>query len=85
MAMAWPGTKSRPYKHLQIQRRPMIATASRLGLGGRAYDRLERLISRTSGVIAAVAAQLPKDFPVAVSEPIFEGLHASAVQLINQP
>ena len=85
MAMAWHGTKSRTYKPLQIQRRHMIATASRLGLGGRADDLLESLISRTSGVIAAVAAQLPKDFPVAVSEPIFEGLQASAAQLSNQP
>jgi serine/threonine-protein kinase HipA len=85
MAMAWLGTKSRTYKPLQIQRRHMIATASRLGLAGRADDLLESLISSTPQVIAAVAAQLPKDFPVAVSEPIFEGLQASAAQLGNQP
>jgi serine/threonine-protein kinase HipA len=81
MAMAWHGTKSRTYKPLQIQRRHMIATASRLGLAGRADDLLESLITSTPRVIAAVTAQLPKDFPSAVSDPIFEGLRTSSVQL----
>ena len=85
MAMAWHGTKSRTYKPLQIQRRHLTTTASRLGLGGRANDLLESLIVRTPGVIAAVAAKLPKDFPAAVAEPIFEGLQASATQLSHQP
>ena len=51
---------------------------------GRAVDFvLDELANRTPDVVHAVKAKLPKDFPYAVSEPIFNGLLAAADRLMS--
>lgn len=62
MAMAWYGTKSRTYKPLQIQRRRLISTAQKLGLGGTADTSVDELVSATPTVIDAVRAEVPSGF-----------------------
>jgi len=84
MAMAWYGTKGRTYKPLQIQRRHLISTAKRLGLGGVADTIVDELVARTPAVIDSVRAELPSSFPEALAEDVFHGLQASAAQIAGQ-
>jgi serine/threonine-protein kinase HipA len=84
LAMAWQGNKSRTSKPLQVQRRHLISTANRMGLGAEADSLVSVLVNRTAGVIAAVQAELPSGFPEHLVESIFGGLQASADQLQRQ-
>ena len=84
LAMAWHGNKSRTSKPLQVQRRHLISTANRMGLGAEADTLVSELVNRTAGVIAAVQAELPSGFPEHLVESIFGGLQASADQLQRQ-
>ena len=84
LAMAWHGSKSRTSKPMQVQHRHLISTASRMGLGAEAEDLVADLVERTPGVIAAVQAKLPSDFPEPLATTILEGLQRSAERLQSQ-
>ncbi|MCT0201467.1 type II toxin-antitoxin system HipA family toxin [Synechococcus sp. CS-603] len=81
MAMAWYGSKSRTYKPLQIQRRHLISTAQKLGLGGTADTIVDALVESTPGVIDAVRAEVPSGCPEELAESVFRGLQSSADQI----
>ncbi len=81
MAMAVEGEKIRHYLWNEIFRRHWLQTARQCGVGSRAEDLIEELIARTPDVTATVGGQLPADFPVAVSEPVLDGLAESARKL----
>jgi serine/threonine-protein kinase HipA len=82
--MAWQGNKSRTSKPLQVQRRHLISTANRMGLGAEADPLVSDLVTRTPGVITAVRAQLPPRFPEQLAATILGGLQSSADQLLRQ-
>jgi serine/threonine-protein kinase HipA len=84
LAMAWHGSKSRTSKPMQVQRRHLISTASRMGLGAEADTLVTDLVTRTPGVITAVRAQLPPGFPEQLAATILGGLESSADQLQRQ-
>ena len=77
MAMAVEG-KNRHYAWQAIQRRHWEETARRCGIAAFWPSVLNDLLGRTSGVIDAVAAELPKGFPARVADPILKGLESSA-------
>jgi len=83
MAMAVQSDGRRHYRWNEIRRRHFEGTAKRCGIAAQVDALFEDLISRTPTVIAAVSAVLPKGFPSSVSEPIFQGLEASAKVLAN--
>jgi len=58
LAMAWHGTKIPTSKPFQLQRRHLISTASRMGLGIEADALVANLAARTSEVIATVQRHL---------------------------
>ena len=84
LAMAWQGSKSRTSKPLQVQRRHLISTANRMGLGAEADPLVSDLVTRTSGVITSVQAVLPPGFPEQLAATILGGLQSSADQLQRQ-
>ena len=84
LAMAWHGSKSRTSKPLQVQRRHLISTANRMGLGAEADTLVTDLVARTPGVITAVRAQRPPGFPEQLAATILGGLQSSADQLQRQ-
>lgn len=84
LAMAWHGSKSRTSKPMQVQLRHLISTASRMGLGAEAEALVADLVERTTGVIAAVQAELPSDFPEPLADAILAGLQGSAERLEKQ-
>jgi len=65
----------------EIQRRHWNAVAKRNAMGADFEQHIERFISATPQALDAVAAQLPKGFPDAVSHPIFEGIKAQVRKL----
>ncbi|MFN9630764.1 MAG: type II toxin-antitoxin system HipA family toxin [Cyanobacteriota bacterium] len=84
LAMAWHGDNSRTFKPLQVQRRHLINTANRMGLGSEAEVLVADLVARTPRVIAAVGAELPSGFPEPLASSILAGLQASADRLQRQ-
>lgn len=84
LAMAWHGSKSRTSKPLQVQRRHLISTASRMGLGAEAGALVEDLVARTPAVIQELQVQLPPGFPQQLASRILAGLQSSANQLQRQ-
>jgi serine/threonine-protein kinase HipA len=84
LAMAWHGNKSRTSKPLQVQRRHLISTANRMGLGAEADPLVSDLVTRTPGVITSVQAELPPGFPEQLAATILGGLQSSADQLLRQ-
>ena len=78
MAMAVQDAGKKHYRWNEIHRRHFEGTAKRCGIAAQVDALFEDLIGRTSTVIAAVGAALPKDFPSSVSEPVFKGLETSA-------
>jgi serine/threonine-protein kinase HipA len=80
MAMAVLG-KNRHYKWTQILPRHWLTTAAAVGLDTTVEQDISDLVARTPSVIQEVSSLLPKQFPGSVSQTIFEGLSASAVQL----
>ena len=84
MAMAFRSTNVY-YRMREIQRRHLLAVGSRHGVVGAVGETVDEVLDsiaeRTPGVIAAVSAQLPKDFPAYVAEAIFQGLAQAAKKL----
>ena len=81
MAMAVEG-KNRHYLWNSIQARHWEETARRCGVDAYWPKLLEELIAKTPAVLESVAAELPKDFPAHVADPILEGLKKSAPKLV---
>ena len=73
------------YAMQEVQRRHWNAVAKRNAMGQDFETVIENLVQRTPGAIAAVTARLPRDFPAAVAEPIFEGLTKQARRLAGAP
>jgi len=80
MAMAVSG-KNRHYHWSRIQRRHWLDTANICGLGPEAEQLIIELVERTPIVLEHIAALLPDDFPIAVAEPVLNGLEKAARQL----
>jgi serine/threonine-protein kinase HipA len=72
-------SKNRHYALHEILPRHWLAMGRRCGVDARAIA--DELCTRAPAAIATVAAMLPTDFPVAVSEPIFTGLAKAASEL----
>jgi serine/threonine-protein kinase HipA len=82
LAMALPG--ERPRYHLQsIQRRHFEALAKKLGLGAEANALIDEMIATTPAAIGTVGDSLPKGFPQALLDRVFNGLRKSARALSN--
>jgi serine/threonine-protein kinase HipA len=81
MAMAMQSGKNRHYHWNSILRRHIEGMAHRCGLASRLPGLIDGLVEQTPRVIANVESILPKDFPLAVSEPILQGLASSAEKL----
>jgi serine/threonine-protein kinase HipA len=80
MAMAVEG-ENRHYRWNTIHKRHWEETARLCGIDAYWPALLDELIKKTPGVLDAVAAELPKDFPAAVADPILDGLKKSAAKL----
>lgn len=81
MAMAVKG-KNRHYKWSQIHVRHWLSTAAAVGLEATAEEDILELAEQASGVAQKVSGLLPRGFPDAVSEPIFDGLLQAAERLL---
>ena len=79
--MAVRGESNMHYAVREIQRRHWIATAQRNGIGAEGEAIIDELIARTPGAIARVQEQLPRNFPLAIAEPILDGLAKAAKNL----
>jgi serine/threonine-protein kinase HipA len=80
MAMAVEG-ENRHYLWHSIQKRHWEETARRCGIDAYWPKLLDELIEKTPAALAAVTAELPKDFPASVADPILDGLKKSAAKL----
>jgi serine/threonine-protein kinase HipA len=80
MAMAVEG-KNRHYFWDSIQTRHWEETARRCGIDAYWPKLRDELIEKTPGVLESVAAELPRDFPTQVSDPILDGLGKSVLKL----
>ena len=69
------------YRIAEIQRRHWNAVAKRNALGLDLEQHIERFISATPQALNVIAAQLPRGFPDAVRDPIFEGIKAQVRKL----
>jgi serine/threonine-protein kinase HipA len=74
-------SKSAHYRMAHIQRRHWNTVAKANGLGEDFEAVIQQFIALTPRVIEAVSARLPAGFPVAVSEPVFNGLVAQTRRL----
>lgn len=81
MAMAVHGERSRHYLWNEILRRHWVQTARLCGIGAKVEHVIAELVGRTAGVVLEVGRALPANFPVAVAEPMLEGLTESARKL----
>ncbi len=79
MAMAFSG-ENRHYHWDKIMPRHILATAKQAGIAECEHV-IQSLVEMTPRVIECVINKLPADFPVAVSEPILDGLRAAAHKL----
>jgi serine/threonine-protein kinase HipA len=77
LAMALPGERPR-YNLATIQRRHLEALGKKLRLGTEAAALIDEMLSKTSTVIADVQRGLPRGFPRALADRIFEGMARSA-------
>lgn len=87
MAMAMR-SKNAHWKMRDILRRHWLALGARHGIvtedGQQVQFILDDLIARTPGVVAAVRAKLPADFPEQVADSILSGLQDAANRLTGQ-
>jgi serine/threonine-protein kinase HipA len=83
LAMAVHG-KRKHYAMRDITRRHFSTMAEQCGLGDIATPIVDRLVAATPGVIDAVGATLPRDFPARVAARIFDGLSRAAQRLDTQ-
>ncbi|KGX04869.1 hipA domain protein [Burkholderia pseudomallei MSHR640] len=66
----------------QIRRRHWIAQGQRVGFAPADVDALiDTLTARTAGVVDAVSARLPRDFPRDVADAIFSGMLGLSARL----
>jgi serine/threonine-protein kinase HipA len=72
------------YRMAEIKRRHWNEAARRNALGLDFEAVIERFIARAPAALAEVAAQLPVDFPAAVSEPVFNGILSQLAALQRQ-
>lgn len=80
LAMALPG--ERPRYHLaSLQRRHFELLGQKLGLGGSAPALIDEMCTRAAAVAGRVADQLPRGFPPALAESVFDGMTRSAKRL----
>lgn len=81
MAMAVHG-RNRHYTWQSIRKPHWVTIARACGIAPVEVDRMiEDLTARTPAVIDRVAGELPRDFPIHVSGPIFDGLRTAAARL----
>jgi serine/threonine-protein kinase HipA len=83
MAMA-VRSKNAHYRMMDIQRRHWNTVAKHNALGPDFEDVIQQFIDMAPHAISAVSAELPKEFPADVCDPIFEGLLRQVRQLENQ-
>ncbi|MBV7261373.1 type II toxin-antitoxin system HipA family toxin [Photobacterium sp. WH24] len=75
MAMGLHGTKGRQYKWYSIFPRHFLTTAKAAGFDENAMQAiLDEVRNKVPAAVATVRASLPADFPVEISEAIFEGM-----------
>ena len=72
------------YKMSEILRRHWNATAKANAVGDDLEATMDRFLSLAPEAIAEVQAQLPDDFPIQVSDTIFEGVLRQAESLRRQ-
>lgn len=85
LAMAVRGS-SNHYLIDKIQHRHWIAQARQVELGAEtAAEIIEEVIGATEGVISAVSAQLPQDFPMDVADAILSGIRRQNAKLAAMP
>ena len=80
LAMALLG-KNKHYGFSGVRRRHFNSTAAKCFLRADAEDIIERVLARTPGAIAAVAARLPSGFPERIAATIFAEIERAAKQL----
>jgi serine/threonine-protein kinase HipA len=83
MAMAWLG-ENRHYHAHALQRLHLIATVLKCGYGASPEALVDKLVGQTAAVIESVTEQLPKNFPSALADAIFEELRSSVRQLAQR-
>jgi serine/threonine-protein kinase HipA len=77
--------KNKTDSFADVQRRHFNSTAATCFLRTDAEAVIERVLARTSGAIAAVAARLPAGFPQRVADTIFAGMERHAKLLGGMP
>ena len=81
MAMSLKG-KNRHYHWAKIEPRHFISTAEQVGYSvRRAMELMREIVDMTEQVLARVKANLPEDFPVQVSQSIFDGVTSQTQRL----
>ena len=84
MAMAVVGESGKHYVWSKIQRRHFEHMGKMVGIADPAGI-IDQVVARTPGVVRGVLAQLPADFPEAISQAILSGLVESALKLGRAP
>lgn len=84
LAMAVSG-KNKHDRLDSIQRRHWNEVAKRNAMGADFEPVIQHVLNEVPGVIQRVAAELPTDFPLQVSERTFEGMAAQAKRLAAMP
>ncbi len=83
MAMAFRD-KNRHYEWERIQLRHIRETARRCGMESSFETLLARIITEIPNAIERTSRSLPKDFPSAVSDAVFEGMTKRSLLLVAQ-
>ncbi|NIC04122.1 type II toxin-antitoxin system HipA family toxin [Billgrantia bachuensis] len=81
MAMALKG-KNRHYRWSRMEPRHFITTAGQAGFSADQVNRIiQEIAERAAPVVSDVAGRIPRDFPAAISDPIFDGILRQAAKL----
>lgn len=83
LAMALPGERPR-YNLASIQRRHFEALGKKLAVGAETANLIDEMLEKTATVIAGVQRELPRGFPQALADRIFEGM-TRATRLLRTP
>ena len=81
LAMAFR-SKSTHYKMKDIHPRHFYAVAEKFGLGDEIETVIDEILTETPEVLKSMVTILPDDFPQQVADTIFDGLQASADQIL---
>ena len=84
MAMSVVGESGKHYVWSKIQRRHFEHMGKMVGIADPAGI-IDQVVARTPSVVRGVLAQLPADFPEAISQAILSGLVESALKLGRSP